>query len=58
MKRIVAALLLSSMALGIQAAQSKPAFRDVPKDHWAAKAVNELKALGLLSGYPDGRFRG
>lgn len=33
-------------------------FSDVPVDHWAAKAVGDLRALGLLDGYPDGRFRG
>ena len=33
-------------------------FRDVPADHWAAKAVGDLRALGLLDGYPDGSFRG
>lgn len=33
-------------------------FRDVPPDHWAAKAVGDLRALGLLDGYPDGRLRG
>ena len=32
-------------------------FRDVPADHWAAKAVGDLRALGLLNGYPDERFR-
>ncbi len=33
-------------------------FRDVPADHWAAKAVSDLRALGLLDGYPDGSYRG
>jgi hypothetical protein len=33
-------------------------FRDVPADHWAAKAVGDLRALGMLKGYPDGRYRG
>ena len=33
-------------------------FRDVPADHWAAKAVGDLRALGLLDGYPDGNLRG
>ena len=32
-------------------------FRDVPADHWAAKAVGDLRALGLLDGYPDGLYR-
>ena len=27
-------------------------FTDVPKDHWAAKAVTELKSAGILVGYP------
>ena len=33
-------------------------FHDVPVDHWAARAVGDLRALGLLDGYPDERFRG
>lgn len=33
-------------------------FSDVPADHWAAKAVGDLRALGLLDGYPDASFRG
>lgn len=33
-------------------------FSDVPLDHWAAKDVGDLRALGLLDGYPDGRYRG
>lgn len=32
-------------------------FADVPVGHWAAKAVGDLRALGMLDGYPDGRFR-
>jgi len=33
-------------------------FRDVPKSHWASSAVQELKDAGILSGYPDGAFKG
>lgn len=33
-------------------------FIDVPVKHWAAKEIGHLRALGLLEGYPDGRFRG
>lgn len=33
-------------------------FPDVPANHWAFKELSELKAAGLLVGYPDGLFRG
>src|ERR1044072_3882106 len=33
-------------------------FADVPANHWAAQATSELKAAGILHGYPDGLFRG
>jgi hypothetical protein len=29
-----------------------PRFSDVPADHWAAPAVEELRRLGILRGYP------
>ncbi|HWD40881.1 MAG TPA: S-layer homology domain-containing protein, partial [Fimbriimonas sp.] len=32
-------------------------FRDVPANHWAAKAVRELRSEGILHGYPDGKYR-
>jgi len=38
------------------AAQSP--FADVPTSHWAANAVHELRAKGLITGYPDGTFGG
>ncbi|HZH97948.1 MAG TPA: S-layer homology domain-containing protein [Fimbriimonadaceae bacterium] len=34
------------------------AFRDVPADHWAADAIQDLANKGLLRGYPNGRFGG
>lgn len=33
-------------------------FPDVPKDHWAAEAIRELRAAGLIDGYPGNRFGG
>jgi hypothetical protein len=33
-------------------------FPDVPRDDWAAEAVRDLRALGLLDGYPNQAFRG
>src|SRR5438067_1856693 len=33
--------------------------QDVPKDHWAYDAVNDLAGKGLIKGYPpDGNFFG
>ncbi len=34
------------------------AFKDVPRSHWAYKAVIALSKLGILTGYPDNTFRG
>lgn len=31
-------------------------YMDVPVDHWAAAAIEVSSELGLLYGYPDGRF--
>ena len=33
-------------------------FADVPAGHWAYDAVAQLAADGLISGYPDGAFKG
>lgn len=45
------AVLISLVAFGIS-------FKDVPVNHWAYDAVNEVSELGIISGYPDGTFRG
>jgi len=33
------------------------AFTDVPADHWAYDAANQLQKDGILIGYPDGTFQ-
>lgn len=33
-------------------------FLDVPKNHWAYEYVSTLKGNGVLTGYPDGEFKG
>jgi len=33
-------------------------FSDVPQDHWAYDAVEQLSQKGLVQGYPDGAFKG
>ncbi|KUK99800.1 MAG: S-layer domain-containing protein, partial [Synergistales bacterium 54_9] len=33
-------------------------FMDVPMNHWAYDAVSQLAARGIVTGYPDGAFKG
>jgi hypothetical protein len=43
----------------VDVAQSdSDSFTDVPPNHWAYQAVQELAADGYIKGYPDGTFRG
>jgi len=55
------------LALGAALAQPLPegavqgapeGFYDLSETHWAYDAVTELTELGILTGYPDGRFDG
>ncbi|AZO93977.1 S-layer homology domain-containing protein [Halocella sp. SP3-1] len=55
MKRIVIAAFL---VLALTASAFAASFADVPSSHWAYGAVNKLVASGILSGYPDGTFKG
>ena len=48
-------LLASASAL---AQETAPSLKDVPANHWAASAVNDLVKKGITQGYPDGTFRG
>lgn len=57
MRRIVALVMLLTVAI-TQCGWSSPLFRDVNKSHWAADAVAELAAKGIIEGYPDGTFKG
>ncbi len=60
MKKKLAAAILASMtlALATPAFAAPNAFADVPKNHWAYNAVNELAAAGVIDGYGDGTFKG
>ena len=44
----------AAVARPAPAAQGTPGgFRDVPPDHWAARAVETLRREGIVKGYPD-----
>lgn len=52
---VLLAALLTMLSMGITKAAPFP---DVPDTHWASTAVQQLKAKGILEGYPDGLYRG
>lgn len=46
------------LLVGAQAAAQQASYSDLNPEHWAYDAVSELSTLGILTGYPDGRFDG
>jgi hypothetical protein len=60
MKKILIAIVvvvLAAFAAPAFAAVTNP-FMDVPANHWAYDAVSQLAARGVISGYPDGSYKG
>jgi hypothetical protein len=55
MKRFLITLLAAILIGGVASAQSFP---DIPANHWAADAVEQIADLGIVIGFPDGTFRG
>jgi hypothetical protein len=49
---------IALFAIAIPALAQEVEFKDVPPDHWAAAAVKEVVAKGIMKGFPDGTFRG
>ena len=52
----VAVVALVAFAAPVFAATNP--FMDVPMNHWAYDAIGQLAAHGILSGYPDGTYKG
>ncbi|MDR3353902.1 MAG: S-layer homology domain-containing protein [Synergistaceae bacterium] len=52
----IAAVILAAFAVPAFAATNP--FMDVPASHWAYDAVAQLAARGVISGYPDGSYKG
>lgn len=57
------ALWLGAATVVAGVAMQRPAsaaemFADVPREHWAYQAVNNLQERGIVIGYPDGTFGG
>src|SRR5436305_15352563 len=56
-KLAVLASVVAAIAVARPALAQGP-FADVPTDHWAYDAVNELAQRGIVNGYPDSTFGG
>lgn len=55
MKKVMFTILILAFATTVWA---QGPFNDVPTDHWAYDAINQLQKDGILIGYPDGTFSG
>ena len=58
MKHQLAAMLAATAVLGVTTAFAANPFSDVTPDSWAYQAVSQLASTGIITGYPDGTFRG
>ena len=52
-------LFLTVVALlALNGALAQQTFPDIPAGHWAGDAVSRIADLGIVTGFPDGTFRG
>lgn len=52
-------LLAAGLLIGTLAGPASAGpFSDVPTDHWAYDAIEQLQSEGIVEGYPDGTFKG
>ncbi|MHB1456581.1 MAG: S-layer homology domain-containing protein, partial [Armatimonadota bacterium] len=51
-------MVIMIMVLAISLPVFAQEFPDVPTDHWAYPAVQQLAEAGIIQGYPDGTFGG
>lgn len=59
MKRAISFLLAVMMVFTIVpfVSAATPSFSDVPRNHWAYKAITEMAEKGIIVGYNDKKFR-
>ncbi len=57
MKKIVLLVALA-VIFAVAAPVMAGPYSDVPASHWAYDAVNTLSATGIITGFPDGTFKG
>jgi opacity protein-like surface antigen len=54
---VIWAVCVVCVAGSVGYAETNP-FMDVPLNHWSYDAISALAARGILSGYPDGTYKG
>ncbi len=57
-KFLIAVAVVAMVALAVPAIAATNPFMDVPASHWAYDAVAQLASRGVISGYPDGSYKG
>lgn len=57
MKKLVYALVFALLVCAA-AVYAQGSFTDVPTEHWAYDAINQLQQKQIVVGYPDGTFSG
>jgi hypothetical protein len=58
MKKFAALVAVLALICFAAPAFAANPFMDVPMNHWAYDAVSQLASRGVVSGYPDGAFKG
>jgi len=58
MRNLAIAVIVLVLAVVVLVPALAKDFPDVPFNHWAYDAIDELSDLGLIEGYPDGTFQG
>jgi hypothetical protein len=57
-KLLIAVLVVVLAAFAAPALAATNPFMDVPASHWAYDSISQLAFRGVISGYPDGTFKG
>ena len=57
-KFLIALTVVVLAAFAVPAFAASNPFMDVPANHWAYDAVAQLASRGVISGYPDGSYKG
>jgi len=57
-KSLIALLMIGMFCFASMASAATSSFSDVPSNHWAYSAVNQLAKAGIIDGYGNGTFNG